>query len=149
MIDKDLFEKGIKIRREVMGDARVDTSMSDLDDFNRDFMEQFITEMGWGAVWGREGLTRKQRSLLNLGMLAALGRMTEFEGHFRGAINNGLTREELRAMRSALRERQQRGTSRLRQRLRDYLRRDFHPNQVDDLALARERLAALGLEPAA
>ena len=60
-----------------------------------------------------------------------------------------LTREELRAMRSALRERQQRGTSRLRQRLRDYLRRDFHPNQVDDLALARERLAALGLEPAA
>ena len=96
MIDRDLYEKGEKIRREVMGDARVDASMANLDDFNRDFMEQFITEMGWGAVWGREGLTRKQRSLLNLGMLAALGRMTEFEGHFRGAINNGLTREELR-----------------------------------------------------
>ena len=96
MIDKDLFEKGIKIRREVMGDARVDTSMSDLDDFNRDFMEQFITELGWGAVWGREGLSRKQRSLLNLGMLAALGRSSEFEGHFRGALNNGLSRDELR-----------------------------------------------------
>jgi 4-carboxymuconolactone decarboxylase len=96
MIDKDLFEKGMQIRREVMGDARVDASMSDLDDFNRDFMEQFITELGWGAVWGREGLSRKQRSLLNLGMLAALGRMSEFEGHFRGAITNGLTREELR-----------------------------------------------------
>lgn len=96
MIDKDLFEKGIKIRREVMGDARVDTSMSDLDDFNRDFMEQFITELGWGAVWGREGLSRKQRSLLNLGMLAALGRNLEFEGHFRGALNNGLSRKELR-----------------------------------------------------
>jgi 4-carboxymuconolactone decarboxylase len=96
MIDKDLFEKGSKIRREVMGDARVDSSMSGLDDFDRDFMEQFITEMGWGAVWGREGLSRKQRSLLNLGMLAALGRMTEFEGHFRGALRNGLTREELR-----------------------------------------------------
>ena len=96
MIDKELYEKGAKIRREVMGDERVDASMANLDDFNRDFMEQFITEMGWGAVWGREGLTRQQRSLLNLGMLAALGRMNEFEGHFRGAINNGLTREELR-----------------------------------------------------
>ena len=51
---------------------------------------------GGGAVGGRDGLTRKQRSLLNLGMLAALGRMQEFEGHFRGAINNGLSREELR-----------------------------------------------------
>lgn len=96
MIDKELYEKGSKIRREVMGDARVDSSMAGLDDFDRDFMEQFITEMGWGAVWGREGLSRKQRSLLNLGMLAALGRMTEFEGHFRGALRNGLTREELR-----------------------------------------------------
>jgi 4-carboxymuconolactone decarboxylase len=96
VIDKDLFEKGMRIRREVMGDERVDSSMSDLNDFNRDFMEQFITEMGWGAVWGRDGLSRKQRSLLNLGMLAALGRMTEFEGHFRGAIRNGLSREELR-----------------------------------------------------
>ena len=96
MIDKELYEKGAKIRREVMGDERVDASMANLDDFNRDFMEQFITEMGWGAVWGREGLTRQQRSLLNLGMLAALGRMNEFEGHFRGAINNGMTREELR-----------------------------------------------------
>ena len=96
MIDKDLFEKGMRIRREVMGDERVDSSIADLNDFNRDFMEQFITEMGWGAVWGRDGLSRKQRSLLNLGMLAALGRMTEFEGHFRGAIRNGLSREELR-----------------------------------------------------
>jgi len=52
--------------------------------------------MGWGAVWGREGLTRQQRSILNLGMLAAMGRMEEFAGHFRGALRNGLTREELR-----------------------------------------------------
>ena len=96
MISKDLFDKGMKIRREVMGDERVDSSMANLDDFNRDFMEEFITEIGWGAVWGRDGLTRKQRSLLNLGMLAALGRMNEFEGHFRGALRNGLTQEELR-----------------------------------------------------
>ncbi|CAN0507956.1 MAG: carboxymuconolactone decarboxylase family protein [Alphaproteobacteria bacterium] len=96
MIDKDTFDKGMQIRREVMGDERVDASMSNLNDFNRDFMEQFITEFGWGAVWGREGLSRKQRSLLNLGMLAAMGRMAEFEGHFRGALRNGLSREELR-----------------------------------------------------
>ncbi len=96
MRDKGLYEKGMKIRREVLGDERVDASMADLDDFTRDLQEQFITEMGWGAVWGRDGLTRQQRSLLNLGMLAALGRMTEFEGHFRGALRNGLTREELR-----------------------------------------------------
>ncbi|MBS28693.1 MAG: 4-carboxymuconolactone decarboxylase [Alphaproteobacteria bacterium] len=96
MIDKELYKTGERIRREVMGDARVDASMANLDDFNRDFMEQFITELGWGSVWGRDGLTRKQRSLLNLGMLAALGRMHEFEGHVRGAINNGLTREEVR-----------------------------------------------------
>ena len=96
MLDKDLYEKGMKIRREVLGDERVDGSMANLDDFDRDLQEQFITEMGWGAVWGREGLTRQQRSLLNLGMLAAMGRMKEFEGHFRGALRNGLTREELR-----------------------------------------------------
>lgn len=96
MIEKDLFEKGLKIRREVMGDERVDASMGNLNDFNRDFMEEFITEIGWGAVWGRDGLSRKQRSLLNLGMLAALGKMNEFEGHFRGALRNGLTQEELR-----------------------------------------------------
>ena len=96
MLDKDLFEKGMKIRREVLGDERVDNSMANLDDFTRDFQEQFITEMGWGAVWGREGLTRQQRSILNLGMLAAMGRMEEFAGHFRGALRNGLTREELR-----------------------------------------------------
>ena len=96
MIDKELYKTGERICREVMGDARVDASMANLDDFNRDFMEQFITELGWGSVWGRDGLTRKQRSLLNLGMLAALGRMHEFEGHVRGAINNGLTREEVR-----------------------------------------------------
>lgn len=96
MIDKDLFEKGLKIRREVMGEDRVDAGMAALDDFNRDFIEQFITELGWGAVWGREGLTRQQRSLLNLGMLAAMGRMSEFEGHFRGALRNGLSQDELR-----------------------------------------------------
>lgn len=96
MIDRELFEKGARIRREVMGDARVDASMANLDDFDRDFMEQFITGVAWGGVWGRDGLTRQQRSLLNLGMLAALGRMTEFEGHVRGALNNGLTREEIR-----------------------------------------------------
>lgn len=94
--DKERFEKGLAIRKEVLGAEWVEGSMSNLDNFNRAFQEEFLTETCWGGVWGREGLTRKQRSLLNLGMLAALGRMHEFKGHFRGALNNGLTREELR-----------------------------------------------------
>lgn len=95
-MDREKFEKGLAIRKEVLGEEWVERSMANLDDFTRDFQEDFITATCWGGVWGREGLTRKQRSLLNLGMLAALGRMHEFEGHVRGALNNGITRVELR-----------------------------------------------------
>src|SRR4029077_12358902 len=59
-------------------------------------IQDFITEHGWGAVWGREGLSRKTRSMLNLAMLAILNRHHELRGHVRGAINNGVTREEIR-----------------------------------------------------
>lgn len=95
-MDREKFEKGLAIRKEVLGEEWVENSMNNLDDFTRDFQEDFITATCWGGVWGREGLSRKQRSLLNLGMLAALGRMHEFEGHVRGALNNGITRVELR-----------------------------------------------------
>lgn len=95
-MDREKFEKGLAIRKEVLGEEWVENSMNNLDDFTRDFQEDFITATCWGGVWGREGLSRKQRSLLNLGMLAALGRMHEFEGHVRGALNNGITRIELR-----------------------------------------------------
>src|SRR3546814_14434008 len=95
-MDREKFEKVLAIRKEVLGEEWVERSLANLDDFTRDFQEDFITATCWGGVWGREGLTRKQRSLLNLGMLAALGRMHEFEGHVRGALNNGITRIELR-----------------------------------------------------
>lgn len=93
-MSKETFEKGRKIRTEVLGPERVAKALDQADSFNRDFQE-LLTEYCWGACWGRNGLTRQQRSLLNLGMLAALNRAHEFELHFRAAIGNGLTRSEL------------------------------------------------------
>ena len=89
------YERGLEIRREVLGDEYVDRATANVDDFNRDF-QTLLNEYCWGGVWAREGLSRKQRSLNNLCMLAALGRSEEFALHFRGAIRNGCTREELR-----------------------------------------------------
>ncbi len=91
----DLYDKGMKLRREVLGDEYVDRSLAGVDDFNREF-QQMVTENAWGAIWARPGLSKKQRSLLNLGMLAALNRPEEFELHFRGALKNGCTIEELK-----------------------------------------------------
>lgn len=91
----DLYDKGMKLRREVLGDDYVDRSLAGVDDFNREF-QQMVTEHAWGAIWARPGLSKKQRSLLNLGMLAALNRPEEFELHFRGALKNGCTIEELK-----------------------------------------------------
>ncbi len=90
----EAFETGRKIRTEVLGEERVRKVLDQADDFNRDF-QHFVTEYCWGAGWGRSALDRKQRSLLNLGMLAALNRGPEFELHFRGALKNGLTLDEL------------------------------------------------------
>ncbi len=89
------FERGVEIRKEVLGEEYVDRAMANVDDFNRDF-QTLLNEYCWGGVWAREGLSRKQRSLNNLCMLAALGRSEEFALHFRGALRNGCTREELR-----------------------------------------------------
>ena len=88
-------ERGLRIRKEVLGEEYVERAMSNVDDFNRDF-QTLLNEYCWGGVWAREGLSRKQRSLNNLCMLAALGRSEEFALHFRGALRNGCTREELR-----------------------------------------------------
>ncbi|MSO74761.1 MAG: 4-carboxymuconolactone decarboxylase [Alphaproteobacteria bacterium] len=90
-----MFEKGLKIRREVLGNDYVDRALASADDFNRDFQE-YVTEACWGSIWGRPGLSRKQRSLNNLCMLAALNRGQEFEIHFRGALTNGCTLEEIK-----------------------------------------------------
>jgi 4-carboxymuconolactone decarboxylase len=91
----ELYEKGMKVRREVLGDEYVDRALTGVDDFNREF-QQMVTEHAWGAIWTRPGLAKKQRSLINLAMLAALNRPEEFELHFRGALNNGCTLEELK-----------------------------------------------------
>lgn len=93
-MSKEVFEKGRRIRTEVLGRERVAKALDQADSFNRDFQE-LLTEYCWGACWGRDGLDRRQRSLLNLGMLAALNRPHEFDLHFRAAIGNGLTRAEL------------------------------------------------------
>ncbi|MDJ0948345.1 MAG: carboxymuconolactone decarboxylase family protein [Alphaproteobacteria bacterium] len=96
-MDEDLFEKGMEARRAVLGDDYVDRAMSSADDFNREFQE-LVSTYCWGLCWGDDTLSRRERSILNLGMIAALGRMHEFELHFRGAIKNGLSRDELKAV---------------------------------------------------
>ncbi|HEX9584808.1 MAG TPA: carboxymuconolactone decarboxylase family protein [Gammaproteobacteria bacterium] len=94
-MDKARYDAGLKARSEVLGAEYVDKAVKGANDFNRDFQE-LVTEYCWGTCWGNDVLSRKERSMLNLGMLAALGRMQEFELHFRGAIRNGLTQEQLR-----------------------------------------------------
>ena len=94
-MDKALYDAGLAARREVLGERYVDNAINNADDFNRDF-QALVTEYCWGVCWGNDVLSRKQRSLLNLGMLAALGRSHEFELHFRGALRNGCSIEELR-----------------------------------------------------
>jgi 4-carboxymuconolactone decarboxylase len=91
----ELFDRGLAIRKEVLGEEYVARALEGVDDFNRDF-QTLVTEYCWGGTWGREGLSRRQRSLNNLCILAALNRPHEFELHFRGALRNGCTREELR-----------------------------------------------------
>ncbi len=92
---EELYETGLAVRREVLGTEYVDRSIQSADDFNRP-LQELITEYCWGAVWARPGLSRKTRSLLNLAMLTALNRPQELELHVRGAINNGVSREEMR-----------------------------------------------------
>ena len=94
-MDQTLYDAGLAARKEVLGERYVDNAINNADDFNRDF-QALVTEYCWGVCWGNEVLGRKQRSLLNLGMLAALGRSHEFELHFKGALRNGCTPDELR-----------------------------------------------------
>ena len=94
-MSSDQYDAGLKERTEVLGPEYVERAVAGADNFNRD-VQQIVTEYCWGGTWGRGVLDRKNRSTLNLGMLAALGKSHEFKLHFRGAINNGLTLEELR-----------------------------------------------------
>jgi 4-carboxymuconolactone decarboxylase len=96
-MDEKRYQGGLKVRREVLGAEYVDGAIKSADDFNRQFQE-LVSEFCWGECWTDETLSRRERSILNLGMIAALGRMHEFELHFRGAMRNGLSKDELRAV---------------------------------------------------
>ncbi|WP_353232322.1 carboxymuconolactone decarboxylase family protein [Pseudomonas helleri] len=93
-MNEELFEIGLKTRREVLGSEYVDASLKSADDFNR-CMQEHVTQYCWGDVWNRPGLDRRIRSFLNLAMLTALNRPHEIKLHVRGAINNGLTKDEI------------------------------------------------------
>jgi 4-carboxymuconolactone decarboxylase len=93
-MNKDTYDKGLEIRRAVLGDAYVDKALNTADDFNRP-MQDLVTEYCWGAVWGREGLPRKTRSMLNLAMISILNRPHELRAHIRGALTNGVSKEEI------------------------------------------------------
>ena len=92
---KERYDSGLKTRREVLGAEWVDKSMAGVDEFNREFTELLNTYC-WNDVWNRPGLPRKMRSVLNLGMLIALGKEHELKLHLNGALNNGLTKEEIK-----------------------------------------------------
>ncbi|OGP49871.1 MAG: 4-carboxymuconolactone decarboxylase [Deltaproteobacteria bacterium RBG_13_43_22] len=93
-MDKKRYEEGLAVRRAVLGPEYVDKSLSSADDFTRP-MQELVTEYCWGEIWTRPGLDRRTRSFLNLAMLTALNRPHEIRLHVRGALNNGLTKEDL------------------------------------------------------
>ena len=94
--ETDMFQKGLELRRAVLGEAHVERSLkaAQADPFMM-AMQQLTTEYGWGAVWGRPGLPLKTRSFLSMAFLASMGKHAEFRTHVRGAVNNGATREEI------------------------------------------------------
>lgn len=94
-MNEDLFDRGLKTRREVLGAEYVDASIKNADDFNMP-MQELVTQYCWGDVWNRPGLERRTRSFLNLAMITALNRPHELKLHVRGAINNGLTKDEIK-----------------------------------------------------
>jgi len=91
----DVFERGLAIRKEVLGKEFVEKSFAAADDFNRP-MQELVTEYCWGAVWGREDLPRKTRSMLNLAMISCLNRPHELKMHVKGALKNGVSKSEIR-----------------------------------------------------
>ena len=94
-MNQDAFEAGLKTRREVLGADYVDQSIQNADDFNMP-LQQLVTEYCWNDIWNRPGLDRRTRSMINLAMLTALNRPHELKLHLQGAINNGVTKDEIR-----------------------------------------------------
>jgi 4-carboxymuconolactone decarboxylase len=91
----DMYEKGLAIRRSVLGAEYVDKAIAGADDFTRPIQE-LVTKYCWGEVWGRQTLSRRDRSLLNIAMISALNRPHELKLHVKGALTNGVSRDEIR-----------------------------------------------------
>ncbi len=93
-MNKEMYDKGLAIRTAVLGKDYVETQLKNADDFNRP-MQELVTEYCWGAVWGRDGLPLKQRSMLNLAMISILNRPHELKAHIKGALTNGVSKKEI------------------------------------------------------
>jgi 4-carboxymuconolactone decarboxylase len=94
-MNQELFDQGLQTRRAVLGADYVDAAIKNADDFNRP-LQELVTQYAWGEIWNRPGLDRKTRSLLNLAMITALNRPHELKLHLRGAITNGVSKDEIR-----------------------------------------------------
>jgi 4-carboxymuconolactone decarboxylase len=94
-MSKEVFERGLEIRKSVLGAEYVEKSFASADEFNRP-MQELVTEYCWGAVWGREELPKKTRSIINLAMISALNRPHELKIHVKGALRNGVSKAEIR-----------------------------------------------------
>ena len=94
-MDQKMYDKGLGIRKAVLGEAYVSNALKNVDSFNQPFQD-LLNEYCWGAVWGREELPRKTRSMLNLSMISILNRPHELRVHIKGALTNGVTRDEIR-----------------------------------------------------
>jgi 4-carboxymuconolactone decarboxylase len=94
-MSNEMYERGLALRKEVLGTDYVERSFANADDFSRP-VQDLSTEYCWGKVWSREGLSRRDRSLLNIGMISALNRPHELKLHVKAALANGLTRDEMR-----------------------------------------------------
>ncbi len=93
-MDKTMFDKGMGIRRSVLGDAYVDRAIANMNEFNKP-LQELVTQYCWGEVWGREGISKRDRSMINLAMISILNRPHELKAHLRGALNNGLSKDEI------------------------------------------------------
>ena len=94
-MNQSLYDQGLATRRDVLGAEYVDAAIASADDFNRP-LQELVTQYCWGDVWNRPGLDRRTRSLLNLAMLTALNRPHELKLHVKGALRNGVTKDEIR-----------------------------------------------------
>ena len=96
-MDKELWNKGLAKRKATLGAAYVERNMANADEFNRPFQDM-LNEYCWGGVWGDERIPAKTRSMINLGLIAGINRMDEWELHLKGAINNGVSKDEVQAI---------------------------------------------------